>query len=234
MTGQKDKQLYNVDAAQEKVELHANHFISILNDELKTFNLKYNLNGIVISPYDFELYGHWWMEGINWLKKIFELIYYHEEVEMITISEYISKYKDKFSIINMKESSWGEGGHFHVWKNPEHGWVWPYINGSVKEFENLLSLNPIPNEWEIRILKQIARELLLMEGSDWPFLLYTEQAKEYANQRFHHHHQRFNKLIWGAKNFQDKRRISLNELEQIEAVDSCFPDININYFRKIQ
>ena len=23
-----------------------------------------------------------------------------------------------------------------------------------------------------------------MEGSDWPFLLFTTQAKEYANQRF--------------------------------------------------
>jgi predicted glycosyl hydrolase (DUF1957 family) len=37
-----------------------------------------------------------------------------------------------------------------------------------------------------RILGQMARELLLMQGSDWPFLLFTTQAKEYANQRFHH------------------------------------------------
>ena len=232
--GQKEKQLYDINAAQEKVDSHANHFISVLYDELKGFNLKNNLNGIIISPYDFELYGHWWMEGISWLKRIFELIYNHEDLQMITISEYISKYKDNFSMIKMKESSWGEGGHFEVWKNPEHGWIWPYINGSIKEFENILELNPNPNEWEKRILKQIARELILLEGSDWPFLLYTQQAKEYANQRFHHHHQKFNKLMWGAKDFHDKRRISFQELEQIEAIDSCFPDINLNYFRKIE
>jgi len=233
---QKEKQLYQIDAALEKVESHANHFISVLHDELKAFNLKYSLNGIVVSPYDFELYGHWWMEGVSWLKRIFELIYHHEEIEMITISEYISKYKDNFSMIKMKESSWGEGGHFQVWKNPEHGWVWPYINGSIKQFENILAHNPNPNEWEERILKQLARELLLMEGSDWPFLLYTKQAKEYANQRFHLHHQRFNKLLWVAKDIQDKRRISLEDLEEIESIDSCFPaeDININYFRKIE
>jgi len=131
----------------------------------------------------------------------------------------------------MRESSWGEGGDFRVWKNPEHGWIWPYINGSIKEFENILEQYPNPNDWEIRILRQIARELLLMEGSDWPFLLYTKQAKEYANQRFHHHHQRFNKLIWAAKDFNDKLRLSINELEEIESIDSCFQDINTDYFR---
>jgi 1,4-alpha-glucan branching enzyme len=134
----------------------------------------------------------------------------------------------------MGTSSWGEGGQYQVWKNPEHGWIWPYINGAIKEFENVLNLLPNPNEWEERILKQIARELLLMEGSDWPFLLYTEQTKEYANQRFHHHHQRFNKLIWAAKDFNDKNRLSMKNLEEMESIDSCFQNINIDYFRKLE
>ncbi|MFX0073335.1 MAG: 1,4-alpha-glucan branching protein domain-containing protein, partial [Candidatus Hermodarchaeota archaeon] len=175
----------------------------------------------------------WWMEGIDWLKTVFELIHNDKHLEMITISDYVSKYKNEFSVIKMKESSWGEGGHFQVWKNPEHGWIWPYINSSIKEYEQILEFNPNPDDWELRVLKQIARELVLMEGSDWPFLLYTKQAKEYANKRFHHHHQRFNKLIWAAKDFNDKNRISLRELEEIESIDSCFQSINIDYFRKI-
>jgi predicted glycosyl hydrolase (DUF1957 family) len=72
-----------------------------------------------------------------------------------------------------------------------------------------------------------------MEGSDWPFLLYTKQANEYANQRFHNHHQRFNKLIWAAKDFNENGRISVIELEEIESIDSCFQNINIDYFRRI-
>ena len=172
------------------------------------------------------------MEGIEWLKKVLELIIRNDKIGMITISDYISQNKTNFSTIKMNESSWGKGGHFEVWKNPEHGWIWSYINGSIKEFEKVLDTIPQPNEWEKRILKQIARELLLMEGSDWPFLLYTKQAKEYANQRFHHHHQRFLKLIWVAKDFKDKNRISISDLEKIEAIDSCFQEINIDYFRK--
>ncbi len=151
---------------------------------------------------------------------------------MISISDYISKFKEKFSMIKMKESSWGEGGDFRVWKNPEHGWIWQYINASIIEFENILETNPNPSAWENRILKQTTRELLLLEGSDWPFLLYTEQAKEYANQRFHHHHQRFLKLLWAAKNFNDRNRINLRDLEEIESIDSCFQDVNIDYFKK--
>ena len=229
-----EKQLYNIQTAKERVGAHANHFVSLLEQELQQFTEKYSNPGIIVSPYDFELYGHWWMEGINWLNELFQLISKNENIEMITISDYISQFKSEFSIIRMGESSWGTGGHFQVWKNPEHGWIWGYINGSIKEFEDVLYQNPNPNEWELRILKQIARELLLLEGSDWPFLLYTKQAKEYANQRFHHHHQRFNKLIWAAKNFQDNRRISLEELELIESIDSCFPNITIDYFRTIK
>ena len=232
--GEENKDLYDIKKAVSQVEVDANHFIGLMEKELQNFSSENNLAGIIISPFDFELYGHWWGEGIAWLKKLVELINENRNIEMISISDYTSRYKDKFSIITMKESSWGKGGHFEVWKNPEHGWIWAYINGSIKEYEEALEINPNPNEWEQRVLKQIARELLLMEGSDWSFLLYTEQAKEYANQRFHHHHQRFLKLIWAAKDFNDKNRITLKELEEIESIDSCFQQISIDLFRRIE
>ena len=230
--GDEEKELYNIENAREKVEFQANHFVSLMSDELQGFHENYGKKGIIVSPYDFELYGHWWMEGIDWLKRVFELIDTNEKVEMITISDYVSKYKAQFSTIKMKESSWGEGGHFQVWKNKEHGWIWPYINGAIKEFENVLEMHPNPDAWGKRIFNQTARELLLMEGSDWPFLLYTTQAKEYSNQRFHNHHQGFNKLIWAGKNLEEKFRISLADLEEMESRDSCFPDLNLNYFKK--
>ena len=231
--GKNEKELYDIKFALERIDSHATHFVSVMLDELKEFYNTFTQKGIIISPYDFELYGHWWMEGISWLKKVFELIHVNDEIEMITMSDYISKYKKTFSTIKMKRSSWGEGGQFQVWKNPEHGWIWHYINSSIKDFENVLSSNPNPDAWGQRVMKQTVRELLLMEGSDWPFLLYTKQAKEYANKRFHDHHQRFNKLIWAAKDPNEKNRISLEEFENIEMIDSCFQDINLDYFKKI-
>ncbi|MBA7505108.1 1,4-alpha-glucan branching enzyme [subsurface metagenome] len=173
------------------------------------------------------------MEGIAWLKKVFELVSESENIGMTTISDYVSKFEAEFSIIKMGQSSWGEGGYYQVWRNKEHIWIWSYINSSIIEFEKILEANPNPDEWGKRIFKQMAREILLMQGSDWPFLLYTKRAKDYANQRFHNHHQRFNKLLWAAKDLKDKTRISIQELEAIETIDTCFQDININYFKKI-
>jgi 1,4-alpha-glucan branching enzyme len=230
-SGKGQKEFYDPEKAQAKVKSQAHDFISLVEQEALEFYQKYDKKGIIVSPYDFELFGHWWFEGIDWLKNVFLLLTRNEKIEMITFSDFIEKYQASFSIIQMKESSWGAGGHFQVWNHEKHRWTWPYINSSIKDFENVLKTISNPKDYSLRVLKQIARELLLMESSDWEFLLYTKQAEEYANKRFHHHHQRFNKLIWQAKNFSEKNRISENELGEIEDKDSCFKDIDIDYFR---
>jgi 1,4-alpha-glucan branching enzyme len=124
---------------------------------------------------------------------------------------------------------------FTVWLNPEHGWIWPYINACSRDLETVLEeINRSGRQVDERggrILRQMARELLLMEGSDWPFLLFTTQAKEYANQRFHHHHQRFQRLIWAAKNLEDINRLSDQDLSQMEGVDTPWPEISPDTFR---
>ena len=45
-----------------------------------------------------------------------------------------------------------------------------------------------------RVLKQLARELLLAQSSDWAFLMKTGTAREYATQRTIDHLARFNRL----------------------------------------
>ncbi len=230
--GKGEKELYDISKAQEKAHSHSTNFLSVVREKIGAFYEQNNIPGIIVSPYDFELYGHWWMEGIEWLRNVFELINRDESVAMITFSDYLAKYRDQFSTIKMGESSWGKGGHFEVWKNPEHGWIWPYINSSIKAFEGVLTNISSLEAWERSVLQQTARELLLMEGSDWAFLLYTKQAKEYANKRFHHHHQRFNKLLWQAKDFSEPHRLPKKELKKIQSIDSCFQDINIEYFKK--
>jgi 1,4-alpha-glucan branching enzyme len=134
----------------------------------------------------------------------------------------------------MSPSSWGLDSDFTVWQNPEHAWIWPYINSSSLEAEQVLAQTRPQDERGHRILRQMVRELLLMQGSDWPFLLFTMQAKEYANQRFHHHHQRFLKLIWAAQDLNDHGRLADAELQQMEDIDSPWPDIDYNLFKRWQ
>jgi len=230
--GKEEKDIYNPKIAQDKVKSHSADFLSLVEEEISKFYDSYRKQGIIVSPYDFELFGHWWFEGIDWLKEIFILFNKSESIEMITFSDYIKKYQDDFSVIKMEECSWGVGGHFEVWNHEKHRWTWPYINSSIKDFENVLKNYSSPKGYPLRVLQQVARELLLMESSDWEFLLYTKQAEEYANERFHQHHQRFNKLLWQAKDFSQKR-ISDQDLNKIEDKDSCFRDVNLDYFKEI-
>ncbi|MBZ0185730.1 MAG: DUF1957 domain-containing protein, partial [Candidatus Obscuribacterales bacterium] len=77
-----------------------------------------------------------------------------------------------------------------------------------------------------RILKQAARELLLIEASDWPFLITTGQAKIYAINRFKEHVDRFDCLI-GMLNSSN---IDEGRLHDIEDIDKCFQSLPVSDF----
>jgi 1,4-alpha-glucan branching enzyme len=236
VTGRAEKEVYKPDWAVERVETHAAHFVSLLNQEwARTQNQKPKTPPIIVSPYDCELFGHWWHEGPLWIDRLFRKLAHEEGIQCLSLGDFIGRYKTSFSSVKMGPSSWGLNADFTVWQNPEHGWIWPYINTCSREMEQLLLLlerqgNPA-DERGRRIIRQMALELLLLQGSDWPFLLFTTQAKEYANQRFHHHHQRFQKLFWAAKDLSDRSRLKDQELQNMEDVDSLWLDIDPYLFR---
>jgi 1,4-alpha-glucan branching enzyme len=60
--------------------------------------------------------------------------------------------------------------------------------------EDLATRFPNSDGTRREMLNQAARELLLLQSSDWPFLVTTLQAKEYAVERFQEHRERFDQL----------------------------------------
>jgi 1,4-alpha-glucan branching enzyme len=234
VTGKGEKEIYKPDRARKQAEEHADHFVSLLKKEEERARI-HETPPVVMSPYDCELFGHWWHEGPVWIDHLFRKLSLDDAVQCLSLGDVIDRYGATFSSIQMEPSTWGLNGDFTVWQNPEHSWIWPYINACSREMEELLTLldrQGRPGSYrDLRIIRQLGRELLLMQGSDWPFLLFTTQAKEYANQRFHHHHQRFQKLIWAAKDLSDSTRLKDRELQSIEDVDSPWPDLDYNLFR---
>lgn len=233
VTGAAEKGVYDPDMARERVEAHARHFVSLMEAIFDQTEIP-EARPLIMAPYDCELFGHWWHEGVSWVEQIYRELGRNSTIEQMSLGEYIDLSRSGFSTIAMEPSSWGLNSDFTVWQNPEHGWIWPYINTSSLEMEQTLSHVQPRDERGCRILRQMARELLLMQGSDWPFLLFTLQAKEYANQRFHHHHQRFRKLFWAAQDLRDHSRMSEDELRQIEDIDSPWQGIDYTIFHHRQ
>jgi len=77
-----------------------------------------------------------------------------------------------------------------------------------------------------RALKQAARELLLAQASDWPFILRTGTSPGYARKRVKDHLLRFITL---HKQLTSNRVDEL-WLNRIERLDNIFPDVDYRFW----
>ena len=82
----------------------------------------------------------------------------------------------------------------------------------------------------MRALNQLARENLLLQSSDWPFLITTWQAKDYATDRFREHVARFEQIA----DMIDAGCINEAELQEIESIDNCFAEIDYRVYLPVE
>ena len=75
-----------------------------------------------------------------------------------------------------------------------------------------------------RMLRQAGREWLLAQGSDWPFLIRTRTAGDYALGRFRVHEARFGRL---AGMLEGRERVDSEWLAGVEAADPIFPALEV-------
>jgi 1,4-alpha-glucan branching enzyme len=131
-------------------------------------------------------------------------------------------------------SSWGEEGYWRVWLNEKNEWIYPHLQVAQERMMELarrycdsgaLSPGTGPGVLECA-LKQAARELLLAQASDWPFILRTGTSPEYARKRVEEHLLRFTRI------YEQLVAGTLDEswLAQVEAQDNLFPDVNWRYW----
>jgi len=78
-------------------------------------------------------------------------------------------------VVSIPEGSWGKGNHHYIWLNQDNEWTWKHIYESEARMCELARFwrdNGDKRDHELEdILKQLARELMLMSASDWQFLI---------------------------------------------------------------
>ena len=219
------KQLYEPARAQERVQAHAGHFVDLLRGVL-TANPE-GPHAVVCSPYDTELFGHWWFEGPRWLAEVFARLP-QARIAPVDCVTYLETYPPD-TTITLLEGSWGEGGDHRVWLNPHTEWTWERIYGAEDEFWTLArQAGTYATDPARRVASQLARELLLMQASDWQFLITTWAARDYAEARIAEHHATFTRLAQGLRRLLAGGAMPPAEEEFLaacEAQDFLFPDI---------
>lgn len=85
------------------------------------------------------------------------------------------------------------------------------------------------NQFNVRILNQCARELLLAQSSDWLFIITNGTMVDYAKKRIKDHVGRFTKLYEALlKNEFDNNFTEF--LKDIEEKDCIFPEIDYHIY----
>jgi len=222
------KTAYFPDRARARTHDHARHFADITARVIA----RYGQNGatpILTAPFDAELFGHWWFEGPEWLKSVAQEYAKPESpLQLITCSEYLDRYHPT-GFVALPEGSWGRNGSHEVWLNPATEWTWKHIYPAELALERVVESGRWRNNaTATRLAKQLCRELLLLESSDWQFLITTEHAKDYAEKRFQNHLDQFRALLDSWRRFEATGQFSelgIKKLEEVELLDSVFPEI---------
>ena len=224
-----DKQPYDPQAALSRVESHAAHFADLVWQALSP-SFRDDSPPILCAPFDAELFGHWWFEGCLWLEAVARNLHHHTtDIQLISCAEYLDLYPSE-GCISMHEGSWGAAGNDQVWLNPETSWTWAHIYAAELFLRDLATAGTWrTSELATRILQQLCRELLLLESSDWQFLITTAAARDYAEARFLTHNDQFNELksIWQA--FEANGSLTPEQqtrLDEINLRDGIFPDVD--------
>ena len=185
-----------------------------------------NIEPIVLAPFDAELFGHWWYEGPMFLNFFIRKAVYDQKVfELTTPSAYLEKH-DTLQILSPSPSSWGNKGFWEVWLDESNSWIYPHLHAAARRMtECARAAKEKPTEGKDRVLRQMGRELLLAQSSDWAFLMKTGTAREYAAKRTKDHVLRFTRLYeqLGEENVDNAC------LENCEWRDNIFPDLNWQY-----
>lgn len=215
------------DRADARTRTHAEHFVSVVYDVLKG-SFDQDRPPVLSSPFDAELFGHWWFEGPSWLEQVVRIMAREDfPITLATGSEYLECCPTE-GFLEISEGSWGRNGTSEVWLNSDTAWTWAHIYAAEEKVSSIVT----EGKWRDggtgeRIAKQLCRELLLMEASDWQFLITTEAARDYAEHRFSTHLEQFQDVLraWdevaASGTLGERTETRLRSIEERDNLFSC-------------
>lgn len=221
-----EKKVYNRQQALSAAEEHAAHFLDARMRQVQQLAGLMERPPIIVCPYDAELFGHWWYEGPEFLDQFVRKIFAGQQTIALTTPREYLHHQPAQQVARPSASSWGEDGYWKVWLNETNQWIYPHLQVAQERMAHLARKYPQAEGLVLRALQQAARELLLAQASDWPFILRTGTSPGYARQRVTEHISRFtmlhDQLVSGT--------VAEASLAAIEHQDNLFPDVDYRYW----
>jgi 1,4-alpha-glucan branching enzyme len=217
------KQPYNPTTAADRARGHAEHFAHLLAGIGVAQSS--NREGVVVAPFDTELFGHWWFEGPEFLSDMYRsLVRQKDAVHPTTGAGHLKQHPPR-AAIRLPWGSWGANGDSSMWLSERTAWTWERLWPLEQAFWDAAPI-AIASPAARPVLAQAARELLLAQSSDWQFIISTGAAADYAERRFVQHAAEAEELIAALGPGREADiNAAQSRAEELSRRDQIFPNV---------
>lgn len=229
ITGQDDgeKQIYVPEKAKAKVIEHAENFLYNQNRKLRKASEILQKPALIVAPFDAELFGHWWFEGIDWLEALFRSAQTTTELGFVNLNDVIKK-KPETQECNPEYASWSAEGYAEPWLNKTNDWIYRHVYKLIERMVELSERFPDEHALRERVLNQAAREVLLAMAADWPFLMYTGKSASFARKQIEDAVMNFSHIY----EMICANTVGTEWVTRLERKNNIFPEINYRIFQR--
>ena len=177
---------YDHEQALALAREHAADFVTRVRDRLDSASEAAAGDGgtqppLLVCALDTELFGHWWYEGVKWLRAVVAECS-RQGVELQRLDDALARLEPLPADVEQEARqwqacTWGAGGDLSTWSAPavaEMAFAARAAELSVLAASGGASTAAI-------------RQLLALQASDWPFMVSRDIAVPYARERFQGH-----------------------------------------------
>jgi 1,4-alpha-glucan branching enzyme len=171
---------YAPDAARAATREHARDFVERVIGRLDGYSERTGRPGVLCCALDTELLGHWWYEGLEWLRGVVAEAA-AQGLELATVGDAVARVEPVER--ELAPSTWGTDKDLTTWDSPRVAELAFAARGAELRTVAVASGGDASGP----AFERAARELLAIQASDWPFQVTRDLASEYPLERVRDH-----------------------------------------------
>jgi 1,4-alpha-glucan branching enzyme len=159
---------------------HARDFVRRAIARLDAYREERGRPGLCCFALDTELLGHWWYEGMHWLRFVIDEARL-QGLALATLPEALERHEAVPR--PLADSTWGRPKDLTTWDSPRVAEIAWAARGAELQTVAAAAGAPAGDP----ALERAARELLALQSSDWAFQLTYDMAGDYPLRRVEQH-----------------------------------------------
>jgi 1,4-alpha-glucan branching enzyme len=168
---------------------HAREFVTVALERLDAYRASRDRPGLAVFALDTELLGHWWYEGMHWLRFVIDEARL-QGLALATLPDALERHPPVSR--PLADSTWGKGKGLSTWDSPR---VAPIaFEARAAELRTVAAAAGASSARD-PALQRAARELLALQSSDWAFQVTHELAGDYPLERVREHSERLDAAL---------------------------------------